>query len=81
MQRTQIYFEKDTLSELREVAKELNVSVSEFIRRVITREIKKQKQESLSSFLNTMRPLESFENIDIEEYVEGLRGKSRIING
>jgi len=45
MQRTQIYFEQDTLQDLKEIANNLNISVSEFIRRVIKVEIKKRKRE------------------------------------
>ena len=79
MQRTQIYFEQNTLLELKGIAKNLNISVSEFIRQVMNVEIKKQKKKSLHSFLNTMKPLESFSDVNATEYVQGLRGKSRII--
>jgi len=80
MQRTQIYFEQDTLWELKGIANELNISVSEFIRRIMKIEIKKHKKESLNNFLENMKPVESFSNIDAREYVQGLRGNSRIIN-
>jgi len=43
MQRTQIYFEQDTLQDLKSIAKDLNVSVSEFIRSVMKTEIKKKE--------------------------------------
>ncbi len=79
MQRTQIYFESSTLDELKEIAKKSNISVSEFIRRVMKTEIKKQKKSNLNSFLNTMKPLDSFKNVNTDEYVQSLRGKSRII--
>jgi len=80
MQRTQIYFEQDTLQELKSIAKDLNVSVSEFIRSVMKTEIKKQKKSSLGDFLSTMKPLESFEDTDASEYVTNMRRKSRILN-
>ncbi len=79
MQRTQIYFEQSTLHELKEIAKNSNISVSEFIRRVIKTEIKKQKKSNLNSFLKTMQALDSFKNVDASEYVQSLRDKSRII--
>ena len=80
MQRTQIYFEPNTLQELKQIAKNLNISVSEFIRRAMKQEIKKQKKSNLSSFLTHMEPLESFAGVEATEYIQGLRGKSRIFN-
>ena len=79
MQRTQIYFEKTTLHELKSIARDANISVSEFIRRVMKKEIKNQKKNDLNHFLETMKPLESFIDVDATEYVQSLRGKSRII--
>ena len=80
MQRTQIYFEQDTLLELKGIAKDLNISVSEFIRGVMKTEIKKQKKSNLNSFLTTMEPLESFSDVEATEYVQEFRGKSRLLN-
>ena len=80
MQRTQIYFEENTLNELKQIAKSLNISVSEFIRRTIKKEIKKHKKETFNDFLNSLTPLESFKEIDASEYVKKLRNKSRLIN-
>ena len=79
MQRTQIYFETSTLKELKEIAKQSNISVSEFIRRVMNTELKKQKKDNLNSFLESMQPIESFKDVDATEYVQSLRSKSRII--
>lgn len=81
MQRTQIYFEQTTLQELKSIASNANISVSEFIRRVVKKEIKNQNKENLNHFLETMKPVESFVDVDASEYVQGLRGKSRIIGG
>ena len=81
MQRTQIYFEQNTLQELKTIAKDLNVSVSEFIRSVMKKEIKKQKKNSINDFLSSMNPLESFNEVeDSSEYVSNIRRKSRILN-
>lgn len=79
MQRTQIYLEQTTLHDLKTIAKDANISVSEFIRRVMKKEIKNQKTNDLSHFLETMQPLESFMDVGATEYVQNLRGKSRII--
>jgi len=81
MQRTQIYFEQTTLQELKSIAKDANISVSEFIRTVIKKEIKNKRKDNLNHFLENMKPLESFTNVDATEYVQSLRGKSRIIGG
>jgi len=81
MQRTQIYFEQSTLQELKNIASDANISVSEFIRRVVKKEIKNQNKENLNHFLETMKPVESFVDVDATEYVQRLRGKSRIIGG
>ena len=80
MQRTQIYFEQDTLKDLKEIAGNLNISVSEFIRRVMKVEIKKKKKRSLNDFLTDMTPIESFKDIDAAEYVHEMRSKSRILH-
>ncbi len=78
MQRTQIYFEAKTLKELKEIAKKLNISVSEFIRRSIKKEIKNYKKESLKDFLQNLEPLESFKDIDATQYIKEQRSKSRL---
>ena len=81
MQRTQIYFEQNTLQELKFIAKDLNVSVSEFIRSVMKKEIKKQKKNNINDFISNMKPLESFNEVeDASEYVSSIRQKSRILN-
>jgi len=81
MQRTQIYFEETTLHDLKTIAKDANISVSEFIRRVMKKEIKNQKKNDLKDFIKSMKPLESFVDVDATDYVQELRGKSRIIGG
>jgi len=81
MQRTQIYFEQTTLQELKSIAKDANISVSEFIRTVMKKEIKNKKKDNLNHFLENMKPLESFTNVDATEYVQSLRKNSRIIGG
>ena len=79
MQRTQIYLEESLLAELKRVAKNLNVSMSEIIRNALKKELKKYKQNSLSQFIDNLEPLESFKNIETKDYVDEIRNKSRII--
>ena len=79
MQRTQIYLEDNLIVELKTVAKSMNISMSEFIRGAVKKELKKHGQNSLSEFIDSLQPLESFENIDATEYVDNIRNKSRIV--
>ena len=80
MQRTQIYFEQDTLQDLKDIASSLNISVSEFIRKVMKQEIKKKKERNLNSFITNMKSIESFDEVDATEYVKNLRSSSRLFN-
>ncbi len=80
MQRTQIYFEEETIAKLKELSKELKISVSEFIRRVVKKEIEKTKRDSFSHFLEELEPLDSFKDIDSTTYIKNLRKKSRLLN-
>jgi len=79
MQRTQIYLEESLLAELKKVAKNLNVSMSEIIRNALKKELKKYKQNSISQFIDNLEPVESFKNIEAKNYVDEIRNKSRII--
>jgi len=81
MQRTQIYFEQSTLNDLKEIAKSLNISLSEFIRRTLKNEIKRYKKDSFEDFIDTLSPLESFSDVDATKYVEEIRNKSRLNRG
>jgi len=79
MQRTQIYLEESLLAELKKVAKNLNVSMSEIIRNALKKELKKYKQNDLSQFIDNLEPIESFQDIEAENYVDEIRNKSSII--
>ena len=81
MVRTQIYFEEETLKDLKSISKRLNISVSEFIRKVVKKELKESQKDDLNSFLSTLEPLESFKDVDATSYVNDLRSKSRLLNG
>ena len=80
MQRTQIYLEEDTIAKLKEVSKELKISVSEFIRQIIKKELNSNKKESFSNFINNLEPLESFKDKEATIYIKDLRAKSRLFN-
>ena len=41
----------------------------------------KKKTANLNIFLKTMKPLESFSDVDVGKYVDGLRWNSRIMGG
>jgi len=75
MQRTQIYLEENLLAELKKVAKNLNVSMSEIIRNALKKELKKYKQNSLYQFIDNLKPIESFKNVEAENYVDDIRNK------
>ena len=79
MQRTQIYLEPDLLSEIKRAAIQLNVSVSEYIRRVLRTDLQKKRHDNLKDFVSHMQPLESFSDIDAEAYVKNIRLKNRIV--
>ena len=79
MQRTQIYLEENLLAELKKIAKNLNISMSELIRDAVRKELKRYKQNNLSQFIDNLKPLESFENIGANKYVDEIRNKSRIV--
>ena len=79
MQRTQIYLEESLLAELKKVAKNLNVSMSEIIRNALKKELKRYKQNSLSQFIDNLEAIESFKDTEAENYVDEIRNKSRII--
>ena len=79
MQRTQIYLEDHMIAELKNVAERLNITMSEFIRGAVKKELQNYEQKSLSQFVDTLQPLESFKNKDAIAYVDELRSKSRIV--
>jgi len=79
MQRTQIYLEENLLAELKRIAKNLNVSMSELIREAVKKELKRYKQNTLSQFIDNLEVLESFKDVEAENYVNEIRNKSRII--
>ncbi len=79
MQRTQIYLEDNLLKELKKTAKNLNISMSEFIREAVKKELNRYKKNNLFQFIDNLTPLESFKDVDATNYVDEIRNKSRII--
>jgi len=80
MHRTQLYIEEDIFAKAQQVSKSLNISISEFIRRAVKKELQAGSKNSMKNFFEELEPLESFRNTDSEKYVDELRGKSRILN-
>jgi len=56
------------------------MSISEFIRKAIKNELSKESNQDMETFINDFKPVESFNDVDAEEYVDTIRAKSRIIN-
>ncbi len=81
MHRTQLYIDEDVFSKVKSSASSLNISISEFIRNAINKELQqKETQETMEDFFDQLEPLVSFKNLDTSKYVESLRKNSRIIN-
>ena len=79
MHRTQIYLDEHLVQEIKKVAKMQNITMSAFIRNVIKKELQKYKKKDFVSFIENLEPLESFKDVDAQEYVEEIRNRSRIL--
>ena len=79
MHRTQIYLDEHLVQEIKEVAKMHNITMSAFIRNVIKKELQKYKKKSFATFIENLKPLESFQDVDAQEYVDTIRNRSRIL--
>ncbi len=80
MHRTQIYIQEDLFTQLKTVSKSLGISISEYIRKSVEASLKNENTDDLNDFFSTLKPMESFKDVDSSEYVESIRAKSRIIN-
>ena len=78
MQRTQIYLDDELNQLLRSRAKLQGKGVSELIRQLLYQSLK-QQTETAESFFNQLEPLESFADINPEDWVEKQRSNSRIL--
>jgi post-segregation antitoxin (ccd killing protein) len=79
MHRTQIYLQDDLHETLKAKALSVGVSMSELIRRTLEKEIERNPVAEARMFFENLTPLESFRNVDPRKYVDGLRGKSRLL--
>jgi alpha-L-arabinofuranosidase len=80
MQRTQIYLEEKLRDQIGVYAKQQNISMSEWIRRVLKQALKKNDTSvSVNDFFSQLEPLESFSEYEPENYVRNLRDQSRLL--
>lgn len=79
MHRTQIYIEEEIFQKARKESEILGVSISEFIRMSIKKNIQKNSANNINVFFDNLKPLESFKGINPKEYVDNIRSNSRIL--
>ncbi|RZV38717.1 MAG: hypothetical protein EVJ48_06310 [Candidatus Acidulodesulfobacterium acidiphilum] len=79
MHRTQIYIEEEIFQKARKESEILGVSISEFIRMSIKKNIQKNSTNNINVFFDNLKPLESFKDINPKKYVDNIRSKSRIL--
>lgn len=79
MHRTQIYLQDELYEGLKIRARNVGVSLSEFIRRTLETNIQKNPVADAHAYFDRLKPLESFAGVDAEDYVRAIRSKSRIL--
>jgi negative regulator of replication initiation len=79
MHRTQIYLQDALYDSLRVRARSVGISMSELIRRTLEKDIQKDPVADARAFFDALKPLESFADVDSEDYVRKLRSTSRIL--
>jgi Arc/MetJ-type ribon-helix-helix transcriptional regulator len=80
MHRTQIYLPDELHDRLKARSRTNGTSVSELIRQAIEKDLQQRSVPSdVRQFFDQMTPLESFADIEPEEYVRSLRNTSRIL--
>lgn len=79
MHRTQIYLQDALYDSLKTRARSVGVSLSELIRRTLEKDIQKDPVSDARAYFERLKPLESFAQIDSEDYVRAIRSKSRIL--
>ena len=79
MHRTQIYIEEEIFQKARKESEILGVSISEFIRMSIKKNIQKNSTNNINVFFDNLKPIESFKDINPKKYVDNIRSKSRIL--
>lgn len=76
MRRTQIYLPDALHNSLRVRARSVGISMSELIRRTLEKDIQKDPVADARAFFDRLKPLESFAQVDSEDYVRKLRSTS-----
>lgn len=79
MHRTQIYLQDELHDSLKARARSIGVSISELIRRTLEKDIQKDPVADARAYFTRLKPLESFANVDSNDYVRAIRSKSRIL--
>nr|WP_315182851.1 CopG family transcriptional regulator [uncultured Albidiferax sp.] len=79
MHRTQIYLQDALYDSLKTRSRSVGVSVSELIRRTLEKDIQKDPVADARAYFARLKPLESFADVDAEDYVRSIRSKSRIL--
>jgi negative regulator of replication initiation len=79
MYRTQIYLQADLHDLIKARARSVGVSMSELIRRTLEKDIKKDTFADAQAYFERLKPLQSFAEMDAENYVRDMRSKSRLL--
>ena len=79
MHRTQIYLPDALYESLKVRSRSVGVSISELIRRSLEKDIQQDPVADARAFFERLKPLESFANVDSDNYVHAIRNKSRIL--
>ncbi len=80
MHRTQIYLQDELHDSLKARARSIGVSISELIRRTLEKDIQKDPVADARAYFTRLKPLESFADVDSNDYVRAIRSKSRILH-
>ncbi len=79
MHRTQIYLQDPLYDSLKIRSRSIGVSISELIRRTLEKDIQKDPVADARAYFARLKPLESFADVDSEDYVRAIRSKSRTL--
>lgn len=79
MHRTQIYLQDALYESLKVRSRSVGVSISELIRRTLEKDIQKDPVSDARAYFEQLTPLESFAQVDADDYVRAIRSKSRLL--
>ena len=79
MHRTQIYLPDALYESLKIRSRSVGVSISELIRRALENDIQRDPVADARSLFERLKPLDSFADVDADDYVRAIRSKSRIL--